>query len=597
MTAVSIDVRQLTGDETLVGPEKGQVWLNPFAAYQVEDGADDYLLSTEKLQIKLVDGKAEVDLPETPVNNLMKVQLRGIRGYGAPWYVQIPAGDCDLFDLPHIDPDTLDPAVPPSPAWLAALEAVETDVAANTAGLDALEQTVADLELGAASDSAVATQVGSGPLTGEALDVTTGDLVGTPGTDLEVAVAAKIAANRPINLRGMAGIYFDGVTITDNATLQAIIDAAGPGSTFDLGSGGKLILDGPITLPDNCTLRGNSQWIGVGLTAGTEINFAALTGTQVGLTVGESCTLTNILLRGPGYSSSCVGLASTAASITMLGVQFYSWGTGSSLTNCYYGSLIRCEWRFNTVGLLMSNCTNTTLTNPRFSSRNEANTTFGTGIKNTASSAGQPISIFGGSFESYGGSGTVAAIVCGASTLLNLHGVYFESATPASGAVGIIFGNNSSLVLTGCLVNLNESNRWINAAAITGAKLFARGNQFYCNTGSSSTPVAYVCGTGVEVDLDDDVHGLLKGSYTSVAVGLGHTFKVTTGNPPVATVKGYGHGIEVPQSETLRSGRDLTANRPSAAAKGAGAMFYDTTLSKPIWSNGAVWKDATGTTV
>jgi hypothetical protein len=40
-----------------------------------------------------------------------------------------------------------------------------------------------------------------------------------------------------------------------------------------------------------------------------------------------------------------------------------------------------------------------------------------------------------------------------------------------------------------------------------------------------------------------------------------------------------------------------TAGRPSATASGAGAYYYDTTLSKPVWSTGTVWKDAAGTTV
>ena len=40
-----------------------------------------------------------------------------------------------------------------------------------------------------------------------------------------------------------------------------------------------------------------------------------------------------------------------------------------------------------------------------------------------------------------------------------------------------------------------------------------------------------------------------------------------------------------------------TAGRPSAAAVGAGAFYYDTTLTKPLWSTGAVWKDAAGTTI
>lgn len=40
-----------------------------------------------------------------------------------------------------------------------------------------------------------------------------------------------------------------------------------------------------------------------------------------------------------------------------------------------------------------------------------------------------------------------------------------------------------------------------------------------------------------------------------------------------------------------------TAGRPSAATVGAGAQVWDSTLGKPIWSNGAVWKDAAGVTV
>lgn len=38
-----------------------------------------------------------------------------------------------------------------------------------------------------------------------------------------------------------------------------------------------------------------------------------------------------------------------------------------------------------------------------------------------------------------------------------------------------------------------------------------------------------------------------------------------------------------------------TATRPSAVTLGDGAMIYDTTINKPIWSDGAVWRDATGT--
>lgn len=38
-----------------------------------------------------------------------------------------------------------------------------------------------------------------------------------------------------------------------------------------------------------------------------------------------------------------------------------------------------------------------------------------------------------------------------------------------------------------------------------------------------------------------------------------------------------------------------TAGRPSAVTSGAGATYYDTTLSKPGYSDGTIWRDAAGT--
>jgi hypothetical protein len=55
--------------------------------------------------------------------------------------------------------------------------------------------------------------------------------------------------------------------------------------------------------------------------------------------------------------------------------------------------------------------------------------------------------------------------------------------------------------------------------------------------------------------------------------------------------------VGVGAGHAIRTGRAVTASRPSASTVGSGAMFYDTTLSKPIWSDGTTWKDATGTAV
>lgn len=44
-------------------------------------------------------------------------------------------------------------------------------------------------------------------------------------------------------------------------------------------------------------------------------------------------------------------------------------------------------------------------------------------------------------------------------------------------------------------------------------------------------------------------------------------------------------------------GVGATAARPDPAAVPIGAGFYDLTIHKPIWSDGAVWRDAAGTSV
>lgn len=46
----------------------------------------------------------------------------------------------------------------------------------------------------------------------------------------------------------------------------------------------------------------------------------------------------------------------------------------------------------------------------------------------------------------------------------------------------------------------------------------------------------------------------------------------------------------------IRLSTYATAERPSAPDAGPGAMIYDTTLSKPVFSDGTTWRDAGGDT-
>jgi len=65
----------------------------------------------------------------------------------------------------------------------------------------------------------------------------------------------------------------------------------------------------------------------------------------------------------------------------------------------------------------------------------------------------------------------------------------------------------------------------------------------------------------------------------------------------VALLRVNANVLEVATDDCLRTGRNTTASRPSAGAVGIGSQFFDTTLSKPIWSDGTNWRDAAGTIV
>jgi len=56
-----------------------------------------------------------------------------------------------------------------------------------------------------------------------------------------------------------------------------------------------------------------------------------------------------------------------------------------------------------------------------------------------------------------------------------------------------------------------------------------------------------------------------------------------------AQVDNFAQGINIPSS-------GATADRPTTFLV-VGQTYYDTTLGIPIWYNGTVWKNASGTTV
>lgn len=338
MPILHVDVRQLTGDETLVGPEDGQVWLSPYTAYHVEDGAEDYLVSTEKLQLRLVDGVADPEIPETPINNLMKAQLRGIRGYGAPWYFQMPGTDANLFDLPHIDPDTLDPETPPSPAWLAALEGVQDELGdkANTA--DVYDKTASDSRYattaqGTKADSAVQ----PAGLTKAAVGLGSVDNTADSAKPVSTAQAAAIAtkADKGVLSSLPVWVYGNSYTIDNppNATAgkewhKQLPTKIGAGTVTTYGISGTRIFDVCAALINQAAFSGmaapiaGSRWPGTSSRTGLIVIDAAFNDhghypdMTVGLAAPTALSSNNRYLNGViGAYRAALALASSETRI------------------------------------------------------------------------------------------------------------------------------------------------------------------------------------------------------------------------------------------------------------------------------------------
>lgn len=92
--------------------------------------------------------------------------------------------------------------------------------------------------------------------------------------------------------------------------------------------------------------------------------------------------------------------------------------------------------------------------------------------------------------------------------------------------------------------------------------------------------------------------GLLADNDTQIKVSdNGSTFYTAIGidgsNGNVAIGK-TGPSCALDVNGAIRTATYTTAGRPSASTLGVGAMIFDTTIGKPIWSNGTIWVLADG---
>lgn len=77
---------------------------------------------------------------------------------------------------------------------------------------------------------------------------------------------------------------------------------------------------------------------------------------------------------------------------------------------------------------------------------------------------------------------------------------------------------------------------------------------------------------------------------------LGPVLRVQDNSSFDLTVTGAGTSAS-PWTVSVKLRVYTTAGRPTAATATDGQPIYDTTLNKPLWSDGTVWRDAAGTAV
>lgn len=204
----------------------------------------------------------------------------------------------------------------------------------------------------------------------------------------------------------------------------------------------------------------------------------------------------------------------------------------------------------------------------------------------------------------------------------------------ATSTYNVIKGGYTSYNLTE-VKDAGATRNWIESAR--GTKMFAGGSidshqgMILENTTSSANPVLRVMTAGDDGSQADPASvwrwslsaGSLKAKAAAdtnarfqVDAATGKLYLGPGSAAPTASIEaGGGTSIKVtgaifPDSDDLRDigstsarmryarlsagvqvGAFSTANRPSAATAGAGCMIFDTTLGRPVWSNGTSWVD------
>jgi hypothetical protein len=147
-------------------------------------------------------------------------------------------------------------------------------------------------------------------------------------------------------------------------------------------------------------------------------------------------------------------------------------------------------------------------------------------------------------------------------------------------------------IVKGAASQTASLSEWRNSSNVVLASIGAAG-QLTTSSMTMTTANGFSLPSGTPIRWGSDVVRL-SGDATSKIV-YADSYEMVwrdTNNGYAAAAQINGNGFSVFGNRTIRSGVCTTATRPNPSFVGAGARIYDSTISKPLWSDGTIWRDA-----
>lgn len=423
--------------------------------------------------------------------------------------------------------------------------------------------------------------------------------VGTLNTTLNTfrisvnaSLDSKVSKSLIKNIRDY-GAVGNGV-VDDSNAIQAAIDAAAPG-------GHVYVPQGTYKITKTIELKPDTRLEGTTKGFGDNIPHTVIKATHNGMAVQMryGSTLENIRIEGPGFqSSSSVGVNITGHG-TIRNASVYNFSTGIYLRENWYTHLDHVKLYKNSIGLDVSYCYNLQAYNLQIiADRGDGSWANGIVLRDVSM-----MTMHGGSIESY-----FVGVEMGVGSTIACFGTYFESkVTGLNGrrAIGVnVTGQKSCVNLSGCQIYLTNHSSFVNfGAPNSGDTLIMQGNKFKGGTtGTTGLAVNWLETPSAALRIS-----LLGDSFTDVKV---NTYKYRPEHIPAGSIvmdpfnfepaRG-GHNSIVLAGNVHTTGPIIMGSGGVLPPLGVygnrgaiGAMYFSTTLNKPVFFNGTAWIDATG---